>query len=65
VIVLGAFAGFIATFAIERRRAGRPFWRAVMAGLLAAVVVGAPFPLGGTVVGGLVIALSGLPGGRR
>lgn len=65
VIALGAIAGFVATYGIERRRAGRSRGHALGAALLAAVVVGAPFPLGGTVVGGLVIALSGLPSGKR
>jgi len=65
VIVLGAVAGFVATYSIERRRAGRSRGYALVAALLAAIVVGAPFPVGGTLVGGLVIALSGLPGGRR
>jgi hypothetical protein len=61
LIALGAVSGFAAIFWIERRRAGRSFRHSLFAALLAAVVVGAPMPLGGTVVGGLVIALSGLP----
>ena len=61
VIVMGTLAGFIATFFIERRRAGRSIGRALVAAGLAAIVVGAPMPLGGTIVGGMVLALSGLP----
>lgn len=61
IIVLGAIGGFVATWCIERRLAGRPHWRCGLAALLAAVVVGAPMPLGGTIVGGLVIAAAGLP----
>lgn len=61
LIVVGAVSGFGTVFWIERRRAGRSLRHSLFAALLAAVVVGAPLPLGGTVVGGLVIALSGLP----
>jgi hypothetical protein len=64
-IVLGALSGFVAAYFIERRRAGRPVGRSLLAGLLAAAVVGAPLPLAGTLVGAWVIALSGLPGRGR
>jgi len=65
VVVLGALGGFAAAFWIERRRAGRTMGRSLLAGLLAAAVVGAPLPLAGTLVGAWVIALSGLPGRGR
>jgi len=62
VIALGAVSGFATTYWIERRRAGRPVGRALLAAALAAAVVGTPLPLAGTLVGGWVLALSGLPG---
>ncbi len=61
VIAVGALAGFALTFVIERRRAGRGFARSLLAAAVAAVVVGAPLPLGGTIVGGAILILSGLP----
>lgn len=65
VIVVGAISGFAGAFWVERRRAHRSIGRALAAGVLAAIVVGAPLPVGGTIVGGLVIALAGLPGRSR
>jgi hypothetical protein len=61
VIVVGAVTAFVSTCWIERQRAGRPLRHALGAALVAAVVVGAPLPLAGTLVGAWVIALSGLP----
>jgi hypothetical protein len=57
---LGALAGFAATFMIERRYAGRPLGRSVLAALFGALVVGLPWPISGTFVGMIVLALSGL-----
>ncbi len=61
LMVIGAVSGFCATFWIERHRARRSLGHSLLAALLAAVVVGAPMPIGGTVVGGMVILMSGLP----
>jgi hypothetical protein len=57
---LGALAGFSATFMIERRYAGRAIGRSLLAALFGAVVVGVPWPISGTLVGIIVLALSGL-----
>jgi hypothetical protein len=59
---LGALAGFISAFLIERRYADRSFGRSVLAALFAAVVVGVPWPVSGTLIGLAVLALSGLRG---
>ncbi|HMI90537.1 MAG TPA: hypothetical protein VK509_04195 [Polyangiales bacterium] len=59
---LGALAGFISTFLIERRYAGRSFGRSVLAALFAAAVVGVPWPVSGTLIGLAVLMLSGLRG---
>lgn len=61
IVLLGALLAFAATYRIERRRASRPVGRALAAATLAGVVVGAPLPLAGTLVGAWVLALAGLP----
>ena len=60
LVPIGAVLGFIATFAIERFYARRGWKRSLLAAIFGGCVVGAPLPVGGTVVGLLVIALSGL-----
>jgi hypothetical protein len=59
---LGALAGLVSTFLIERRYAGRAFGRSVLAAVFAAAVVGVPWPVSGTLIGLAVLALSGLRG---
>lgn len=60
LVPLGAVAGFVSTFLIERRYAKRGFGRALLAGLFGGFVVGMPWPISGTLIGVIVLALSGL-----
>lgn len=60
VMVLGFGIGGAAVSAIQRFRAKDGVGASILKGLGAGCVVGAPLPIGGTVVGGTVLALSGL-----
>ena len=62
LVPLGALAGFISTFLIERRYAGRSLGRSLLAAAFGALVVGVPWPVTGTLIGFAVLALSGLRG---
>lgn len=59
-VTLGFFAGAIGAYQIQRRFAGDDKSQAWVKALLAGLVVGVPFPLAGTVVGGWILAKSGL-----
>jgi hypothetical protein len=60
--VLGFLAGSIGAYRFQRRHAGDDRRRALVKGLLAGLAVGTPFPLAGTLVGGWILANSGLAG---
>jgi hypothetical protein len=57
---LGFVVGSIGTAAIQRKLAGDSRTTAALKGLAAGVVVGVPFPIAGTAVGGGILVLSGL-----
>lgn len=59
-VLLGLTLGAIGTCAIQRFWAKERWSRALLKGMLGGVVVGLPFPIGGTLVGGAVLASSGL-----
>lgn len=59
-VVLGFTVGGLGTCMIQRYWARERWSRAVSKGLLGGVVVGVPFPICGTLVGGAVLASSGL-----
>ena len=59
-VVLGLSLGGIGTCCIQRFWAKERWSRAVLKGVLGGMVVGLPFPIGGTIVGGAVLASSGL-----
>ncbi len=59
-VIFGFFAGAIGTYHIQRRFAGDDKSRAWVKALLAGLIVGVPFPLAGTVIGGWILAKSGL-----
>ncbi len=59
-VVLGFTVGGIGTCCIQRFWAGERWSRALFKGLLGGIVVGLPFPICGTLVGGAVLASSGL-----
>ena len=58
--VLGFLAGSVGTYRLQRRYAGDDGRRAWVKALLAGLAVGVPFPLAGTIVGGWILANSGL-----
>jgi hypothetical protein len=59
-VTLGFLVGAIGTTASQRFIANDSWGKALGKGFLAGLAVGAPFPIGGTVVGGTVLASSGL-----
>lgn len=65
VIVLGFVLGSGGTFLAQRKAAGDTTLRAVLKAILAGVVVGVPWPVGGTLVGGWVLLTSGLADARK
>ena len=56
---------FFGTYVLQKSRANDAPWRAALKALLAGVVVGAPWPIGGTLVGGWVLLSSGLGDARN
>lgn len=59
-VPLGFVVGGIGTCCIQRFWAKERWGRALLKGFLGGIVVGLPFPIGGTLVGGAVLASSGL-----
>ena len=59
-IVAGFTLGSVGTALIQHKLGGDSRRKAILKGLAAGVVVGMPFPIAGTAVGGGVLALSGL-----
>lgn len=60
VMVVGFVLGSVGTFLVQRRKARDAAWLAALKALLAGIVVGLPWPVGGTLVGGWVLLTSGL-----
>lgn len=58
--VAGFVLGGLGTALIQRKRGGDSRRVSAMKGFAAGVTVGAPLPVAGTVVGGLILGLSGL-----
>lgn len=56
----GFVLGGLGTAIVQRRLARDSVRMSVFKGVVAGVVVGAPFPVAGTVVGGLILGISGL-----
>ena len=65
VMVLGFVLGSVGTFLAQRKAANDASWSAALKALLAGVVVGLPWPIGGTLVGGWVLLTSGLADARK
>ena len=65
VIVLGFVLGGAGTFLAQRRAAKDPSWRAAFKALLAGTVVGVPWPIGGTLIGGWILFTSGLVDAKK
>lgn len=65
VVVIGFVLGGGGAFFVQRSRGGDAPWRAALKALLAGIVVGVPWPIGGTLVGGWVLLSSGLADARK
>ena len=58
--VLAFIITFCGVYTIQRKKAGDPFSAAVSKALLAGIVAGVPTSIGGTLLGTMVLVLSGL-----
>jgi len=65
VMVLGFVLGSGGAFLAQRRAANDTLWSATLKALLVGIVVGLPWPIGGTLVGGWVLLNSGLADARK
>jgi hypothetical protein len=65
VMVVGFVLGGAGAFVIQRRGANDAPWSAVLKAVLAGIVVGLPWPVAGTLVGGWVLLSSGLGNARK
>ena len=65
VIVLGFVLGSVGTFLAQRKAANDTSASAALKALLAGIVVGLPWPVGGTLVGGWVLLTSGLADAKK
>lgn len=59
-ITLGLLLGGLGTFLLQRRAANDALKPALLKASLAALTVGLPFPVAGTMIGGGIVLLSGL-----
>ncbi len=60
VMAIGFFVGGGGALILQKWIAGDRLWKAVLKALVAGVVVGAPWPLAGTIVGGWVLIAGGI-----
>jgi hypothetical protein len=65
MMVIGFVLGSAGAYLVQKKWSNDVPWRAVLKALLAGIVVGLPWPLGGTLVGGWVLLSSGLGNARR
>ena len=65
VMFIGFVLGSVGGYLIQRKGAKDGPWSAVLKALLAGIVVGLPWPLGGTLIGGWVLLYSGLGNARE
>ena len=65
VMVVGFVLGSAGAYVIQRRGADEARWGAALKALLAGIVVGLPWPVGGTLIGGWVLLSSGLGNVRK
>lgn len=65
VMIVGFVLGSGGTFLAQRKAAGDETFRAVLKAILAGVVVGVPWPVGGTLIGGWVLLTSGLADAKK
>ena len=65
VVVIGFVLGGGGAFLAQRKKANDSLWGAMFKALLSGIVVGVPWPVGGTLVGGWVLLTSGLADARK
>ncbi len=65
VMAIGFLLGGGGTLILQKWIAQDPLWKAVIKALVAGIVVGAPWPLAGTLVGGWVLLAAGMRNSRR
>ncbi len=65
VMVVGFVLGSTGVYVIQRRGASDAPWSAILKAVLAGIVVGLPWPVGGTLIGGWVLLSSGLGNARK
>ena len=64
-MLLGFVLGSVGAFLAQRRAANESLWSAAAKAILAGIVVGLPWPIGGTLIGGWVLLTSGLADARK
>ena len=65
VMVVGFLLGSAGAYVIQRKGANDAPWSAVLKAVLAGIVIGLPWPVGGTLIGGWVLLSSGLGDARK
>lgn len=65
VIVLGFVVGGLGTFLLQKYVAGETFGGALLKAFIAGIVVGVPWPLSGTFVGGWILLAAGMKNSKR
>ena len=65
VVLLGFLLGAIGTLFLQKQIAGDSLWKALLKALVAGVVVGVPWPLTGSIVGGWILLAAGLSKRKR
>ncbi|TWU30814.1 phosphoribosylaminoimidazole carboxylase [Novipirellula artificiosorum] len=60
VVVVGFVLGAAGTLVLQRRVAKDPFWRALVKALVSGIVVGVPWPLTGSLIGGWILLAAGM-----
>ena len=63
IMIIGFVFGGAGAYLIQNKWANDAPWKVVLKALLAGIVVGLPWPLGGTIVGGWILLYSGLRDG--
>lgn len=65
VVGVGFVLGGAGAYIIQTRHANDALWKAILKAGLAGILVGLPWPIGGTLVGGWVLLSSGLGDARK
>jgi hypothetical protein len=65
VMVVGFMLGSAGTFIVQKRAGKDAAWVAALKAIVAGIVVGVPWAIGGTLVGGWILFSSGLADVRR